>query len=102
MPRPSSQTPGQQDLIDCLLEKVAHELGLPTEQLDMVDSWARQTFGGELFYLPRVSTRKRSDRRQQIAEAYNGRNMAEVTRRFGVSKTTVFECVKRCRKSPGF
>lgn len=102
MARPKSQMPDQPDLLDCVLERVAAELGVSIDQLGVVDDWARQTFGGEHFYVPQASTRRRRERWQQIAHAYNGRNLREVIHQFGVSKTTVFECVKRYRKSPGF
>lgn len=51
----------------------------------------RERIGGAEVYLPAPDP---AGRRLQIRAAFNGRNLAEVMRQFGVSRATVYRALK--------
>lgn len=51
-------------------------------------------YGGKEYYLPVRMPEDRDERNAMIRADFNGRNLRDVCRRYGVSKTTVY---KACR-----
>lgn len=57
----------------------------------MAQQFARsfqQEFGGDRYYI-----NKSSSRNQEIKNAYNGRNVSELSKRYGLSERRIFEIV---------
>lgn len=52
----------------------------------------RKRNGGREIYIPAPDN---SERDAEIKAAFNGRNLGEVMRKYGVSKSTVYRCVKK-------
>ncbi len=57
-------------------------------------AWACRTYGGERVYIP--ATRHRlADRNAAIRREFNGRNHAELARRYRVSRRTIYRILSR-------
>lgn len=62
----------------------------------------RERMGGRRVYIPaprrlKEQRNQSAERDAEIAAMYNGRNLLEVMRAYGVSRRTVFNAVKRAR-----
>ncbi|GAA4650823.1 Mor transcription activator family protein [Kistimonas scapharcae] len=53
--------------------------------------------GGRGFYLPKADRVKRALRDKQLYEAFNGRNIYELVRRFDLSEVKVYQVIKEQR-----
>ena len=81
------------DIVVEILEMVRRECGpLPELQskLPEIEQKAREMFGGQQFY---ASLRDRQALVLMIRREYNGRNVSELARRYGVSRRTVYNYV---------
>ena len=56
---------------------------------------ARQGHAGEEYYLPALHTLTRAQRNEAIRREFNGSNLKEIRKKYGVGKTTVYRAVKR-------
>lgn len=56
---------------------------------------AKQGYAGNEYYLPALHTLTRAERNAAIRIEFNGRNLDQVCRKYGVGKTTVYRAVKR-------
>jgi Mor family transcriptional regulator len=64
----------------------------------------RDTYGGQRLYIPAPKRRseqlaERAQRDAAMVAMFNGRNLAEVMREFGVSRRTVYNAVQRARQT---
>lgn len=57
----------------------------------------RAVFGGSLVYLPKGQDYERRERNAAIASAFNGRNHADLARRFGLTVTQIYAILARHR-----
>lgn len=51
--------------------------------------------GGDDYYIPAVHSATRKARNERIRSEFNGRNLAYVCRKYGVSARTVYRVVRR-------
>ena len=57
----------------------------------------RRQWGGGLIYIPKGVALTRHQRNDEVARAYNGRNHAELARRFGVTLACIYAILARKR-----
>ncbi|WP_140919155.1 Mor transcription activator family protein [Limnobaculum xujianqingii] len=57
-----------------------------------------QAWGGQLVYMPQGAQLETAKTHLEIFEAFNGKNHADVARKFGISLQSVYRIVKRVRK----
>lgn len=58
-------------------------------------SAARQGHAGSEYYLPALHTLTRAQRNEAIRREFNGQNLRELMRKYGVHKCTIYRAVKR-------
>ncbi|MCD8514637.1 MAG: helix-turn-helix domain-containing protein [Burkholderiaceae bacterium] len=88
---------GREDIVTQILDMVHLECGRIPElhdKLPEIEQKARQMFGGEEHYVA-ATYRDRQKLVAMIRQDYNGRNVTELARRYGVSRRTVYNYVKR-------
>lgn len=56
---------------------------------------ARMGHSGTEYYLPALHTMTRAERNEAIRREFNGANLDEVRKKYGVGKTTVYRAVRR-------
>ncbi len=78
-------------LSQCLPADVAQRVALA--QADDLG----QTYEGCQIYIPKRDGLARARRDEAIARAFNGRNVAELARRFGLSTTQIYDILSRQR-----
>lgn len=83
-----------EDLPDSDLREIARELGMDAVRY-LVTSW-----GGTQIYIPTEQSVLRPAIRETIRREWNGRNEAELARRFGLSRRVVFEALEAAPPAP--
>ena len=85
------------DAISRLLDLVAREVpGTSKEALHRLACALRVEFGGDALYVPKSEPRTARD--AAVVQAFDGRNRNSVCRRFGISRSTFYEIMKRTRE----
>ncbi|MDH0894396.1 MULTISPECIES: Mor transcription activator family protein [unclassified Pseudomonas] len=95
---------------DILSDSLAPTAQLLTELLDLPDEQAEivateiivlfaNLWGGQLAYFPKSPAIIISQRNQQLYDACNGRNHAEVAAKYGLSIQATYRIVKRIREA---
>lgn len=63
--------------------------------LDIVLGAAEEGHSGTEYYWPALHALTREQRNEAIRREFNGSNLGEVRRKYGVGKTTVYRAVRR-------
>jgi len=58
-------------------------------------SAAKQGHAGTEYYLPALHTLTRAQRNEAIRREFNGQNLREVMKKYGVHKSTIYRAVRR-------
>ena len=58
-------------------------------------SAAKQGHAGTEYYLPALHTLTRTQRNEAIRREFNGQNLREVMKKYGVHKSTIYRAVRR-------
>lgn len=58
-------------------------------------SAAKQGHAGEEYWLPVLETLTRAQRNEAIRREFNGQNLREVMKKYGVHKSTIYRAVRR-------
>lgn len=58
-------------------------------------SAAKQGHAGAEYYLPALHTLTRAQRNEAIRREFNGQNLREVMKKYGVHKSTIYRAVRR-------
>lgn len=81
----------RRELIEILREEIGMIEAFAEIHADAVLCGMRRRIGGREIYIPAPD---KTDRDAQIRAAFNGRNLREVMRQFGVSQRTVYRACK--------
>jgi Mor family transcriptional regulator len=81
----------RRELIAIVREDVGMIEGLAVQVADVLLVGIRKRLGGREVYIPAPD---KASRDEQIRAAFNGRNLPEVMRQFGVCKATVYRACK--------
>ena len=79
-------------IFDYLIEAHPEIAGL---KLDDARRAVRSHLAGSRYY---VASRKRDDVASRVLSLFNGRNATEVARKLGISRATVYRCLKQPRR----
>lgn len=82
------EKPSREDFVTEMLAVVAARCPEIQGHLPEIESWARERFGGMRWYAASHSDRQELVRK--IREEFNGRNVGELAKRYGVARTTVY------------
>lgn len=85
------------DLVDRILDYVCAlvpEMASPDRRAD-AEQAVREHFGGTETYVRSAAEIRRKQTAQQVLQLFNGRNATEVARQLGISRATVYRCVKQ-------
>ena len=91
------------DLAVCIqqtLTKIAVADPAVTPALDIVEG-IRARFGGSLLYIPQGAKMDRAARDAKICAAFTGRNHRELSRRYGLAVSTIYDVIAAQRKAKG-
>lgn len=84
------------DLVDRIFEYLVRELPeLTGSKAQEVKRALRDEFKGEEVYIPARDATARQRMVSQVFTLFNGRNAREVARELGVSRATVYRCLKQ-------
>ncbi|MGQ5525545.1 Mor transcription activator family protein [Chitinimonas sp. PSY-7] len=88
------------DLVDRVLQHLVKEIRLTPDQIKATERAVRAELGGERAYIRRRPSRPdgSNDMAKQVMVLFNGRNAAEVARKLGIGRATVYRVLKRARK----
>lgn len=81
----------RRELIAVVREDIGMVEGLAVQVADLMLVGIRKRMGGREVYIPAPD---KASRDEQIRAAFNGRNLPEVMRQFGVCKATVYRACK--------
>lgn len=86
-------------ITDVLAQAICHVAPMPqgaAEELavQLTRAAAALGHGGADYYLPTFSFLNRDERNERIRREFNGRNLKEVSRKYGVDKRTVYRIVR--------
>ena len=96
MEYPASFNEVLRDIADCIAETLPD--GDPETALNIAKAIQRR-FGGGLVYIPLGKAYLRERRDAGILKDFDGRNHAELARRYGVTVSTVYEVLKHASKN---
>lgn len=85
------------EIIDELIETIGEEIG-DAEAAKRIVRRITRDFGGSQVYIPQERFAFREDFEAEVYAAFNGSNYRELSRRFGISKTTAHSIIKDVRK----
>ena len=81
----------RRELIAIVREDIGMVEMIATPVADALLAGIRKRMGGREVYIPSIGN---AGRDEQIRAAFNGRNLVDVMRQFGVSKATVYRACK--------
>jgi len=82
------------DLIDTIFDFIEKEFPELRSRAPALKQLARREFAGILTYIPRRSQSERDRIAAEVAVLFDGRNVAEVARKLGISTQTVYRIIK--------
>jgi Mor family transcriptional regulator len=82
------------DLIDTIFDFIEKEFPVLRSRAPALKQLARREFAGILTYIPRRSQSERDRIAAEVAVLFDGRNVAEVARKLGISTQTVYRIIK--------
>ncbi|MCV2365541.1 helix-turn-helix domain-containing protein [Paucibacter sp. DJ1R-11] len=94
-PKPPQELADQPDLVDRIFDylvEILPELEAAEVRLSGARERVRREFAGIETY---VRKRDAGSLRPEVLALFNGRNASEVARRLGVSRATVYRCLKQ-------
>lgn len=84
------------DLVDRIFEFIVeHVPELRGGIGEPIKARMRAEFGGHKVYIPKVGATERQARDAAVRRLFNGRNATEIARVLGVSRATVYRCLKQ-------
>lgn len=82
------QKVNRDDFVSEMLSVIASRCPEVRGSLPEIEAWARARFGGMKWYA--ASFRDRQELVQKIRQDFNGRNISELAKRYGVSRRTIY------------
>lgn len=83
------------DLVDAIFARLAAAMPELAPRLGQVEDAVRVEFQGIETYIARRSPARRQQMTLQVLELFNGRNVADVARALGTSRTTVYRIIRQ-------
>jgi Mor family transcriptional regulator len=84
------------DIVRDIIERLmAHEPSITEEIALRVEAEVRQTWGGAEVYVPKEAKRQSRVREAVVKDALSTMSTAEIQRRHGVSRATIYRLLKR-------
>jgi Mor family transcriptional regulator len=82
------------DLVDAIVEYISSEFPEMAAKVVELKVAVRAEFSGSFTYIPRRSATERAKLVGDVMSLFNGRNAAEVARRLGIGRATVYRIIK--------
>lgn len=77
-------------------EEVGMAEAFASQIAEAITRGLRRRLGGERIYVPALNgTQEKRERNAQIKREFNGANLGEIMRRYGLSKTQIYEIAKK-------
>jgi len=86
---------GNPDLVDAIFAFIQAEFPDFAQRAAELKKEVRREFSGIEIYIPRRSQAAREQLAKEVLSAFNGRNAAEVARRLGIGRATVYRIIKQ-------
>lgn len=86
---------GNPDLVDAIFAFIQAEFPDFAQRAAELKEEVRREFSGVEIYIPRRSQAAREQLTREVLNAFNGRNAAEVARRLGIGRATVYRIIKQ-------
>jgi len=83
------------DLVDAIFAFIQAEFPDFAQRAADLKREVRREFSGSEIYIPRRSEASRKQLAKEVLSAFNGRNAAEVARRLGIGRATVYRIIKQ-------
>ncbi len=83
------------DLVDAIFAFIETEFPDLADRTAVLKEEVRREFSGIEIYIPRRSTAERARITAEVLRVFNGRNAAEVARRLGIGRATVYRIIKQ-------
>lgn len=96
-PKLTSLLADNPDLVDRILDYVCTlvpEMANHARRVE-AEQAVREHFGGTETYIRSAAEIRRQQTARQVLQLFNGRNATEVARRLGISRSTVYRCIKQ-------
>lgn len=84
-------------IVETLTESIAKEVGDMEDAKKIVRRITRD-FGGEQIYIPQERYAFRLEIEEELYKDFDGANLREVAKKYGVSNSSAREIIKRVRK----
>ncbi len=91
----SSEVLDDPDLVDAIFAFIETEFPDLAPRTALLKEEVRREFSGIEIYIPRRSTAERARITAEVLRVFNGRNAAEVARRLGIGRATVYRIIKQ-------
>ncbi|MDN4057136.1 Mor transcription activator family protein [Massilia sp. YIM B02769] len=86
---------GNPDLVDAIFAFIQAEFPDFAGRAAELKAEVRREFSGIEIYIPQRSQAAREQLAREVLSAFNGRNAAEVARRLGIGRATVYRIIKQ-------
>ena len=86
----------QYALTSILRERVGYNERYASKIAEDILHGLQERFGGDELYIPKTANRIARD--MAVLQMFDGRNRADVCRKFGISRTTFYEILARTRR----
>jgi len=83
------------DLVDAIFAFIEIEFPDLAPRTAVLKEEVRREFSGIEIYIPRRSVAERERITAEVLRVFNGRNAAEVARRLGIGRATVYRIIKQ-------
>jgi Mor family transcriptional regulator len=83
------------DLVDAIFAFIETEFPDMASRTAVLKEEVRREFSGIEIYIPRRSVAERERITAEVLRVFNGRNAAEVARRLGIGRATVYRIIKQ-------
>ncbi|MDK6078934.1 Mor transcription activator family protein [Massilia varians] len=83
------------DLVDAIFAFIETEFPDMASRTALLKEEVRREFSGIEIYIPRRSVAERARITAEVLRVFNGRNAAEVARRLGIGRATVYRIIKQ-------
>jgi Mor family transcriptional regulator len=91
----SSEVFDNPDLVDAIFAFIETEFPDMASRTAVLKEEVRREFSGIEIYIPRRSVAERERITAEVLRVFNGRNAAEVARRLGIGRATVYRIIKQ-------
>lgn len=85
------------EIVDALTESIAKEVG-DVDGAKKIVRRLTKDFGGEQVYIPQERYAFRREVEEELYRDFNGANLREVAKKYGMSNSSAREAIKRVRK----